>query len=433
MQLRRHQDIIAIKEGETSPAVAFHARNLQVAQVSDDVWSSMAPTTFSNGFVMQMERFETGVQPEAYKALNEWNVENDPDVKSRSFKSKIQSLTVNVTQLCNLHCSYCAAGGDGTYGDPVAKISVEKTLPRFEFFFNKLNPGDSFHVTFLGGEPLLYPEALRAIALQARIWAQEKKIELSMSLVTNGTLLTEKVLSLLEGLDLAVTISIDGTPEQHDRARPQKTGQGSALLAYSGLERLLNNKSLFSGIRIHGVFSRNNMQVFAAYQYFLPYAVDSFELTFDITESDLDLNNQFLSEMKAVAALAYERGGEKELRKIVLFDAYFRALDQQTRTENHCGSGKSLVSLDARNKLYACPLDVGQKNLELTENLHSIEESFIEKNDCQTCWARFLCGGGCLFAHRTLTGQKHKKHISYCERTRNLISLALLYYEKSRG
>jgi uncharacterized protein len=147
-----------------------------------------------------------------------------------------------------------------------------------------------------------------------------------------------------------------------------------------------------------------------------------------------------MAEMTKVAEIAYARGGESSLRKISLFNSYFMALDEQVRSENHCGSGKSLLSLDARNKIYACPLDVGIKN-EVVGELTSIEDSklealqptLIEKNNCGNCWARYLCGGGCMFTHRAITGNKHKKHVSFCERTRYFISLTLMYYEKCRG
>lgn len=399
----------------------------------------MAPTTFDNGFVMSMDNSEPEVDLEAFEALEGWNLEINPDAKSISSKFKINSLTLNVTQICNLHCTYCAAGGDGTYGDPVARISVEKVLPQILFFMNKLKEGENFHITFLGGEPLIYPEAIQLIANYVNTIANQKYLTSSFNVITNASLVTDQNLEILTSIKASITVSIDGPPEAHDRARPQKNGKGSSQAVIAGLKKILTRKSELGRILLHAVFSKQNLEVEQAYLFFSEFNVDAYEFTFDITESDAGANQKFMSEMNRVADLAYSRGGETELRKILLFDNYFKALDQQRKTENYCGTGKSLLSFDSNSKLYPCPLEVGKKpeilgeaqNLDMVL-LEKLQAPLIEKNNCQNCWARFLCGGGCLFSHKSLTGDKHKKHVSFCERTRYLISISILYYEKSR-
>lgn len=439
MIMRRHKDIVAFKAGASAP-IAFHARNLEVAQISPEAWNSMAPSTFSNPFSVNMEATETGVEPTALLSLEDWHQENSSEAYTKSFGNTVKTLTLNVTQICNLHCSYCAAGGDGTYGDPVAKISLEKTLPQLSYFINKLKANESFSIIFLGGEPLLYPDALKHIADYAKQLCLEKSVTSSFSVITNGTLINEKVLDILCSIKAHVTISIDGAPEEHDKARPQKNGQGSAEQAYKGLEALLSRKGDLGEILVHSVFSRQNLEVEKAYKYLSQFPVDKFEFTFDVTEADAAANQKFIAEMSKVAEIAFAKGGESALRRISMFNAYFDALDSQRRTENYCGTGKSLLSIDANNKIFACPLDVGHRQEQVgegsslnSEALGDLSQSLVEKNNCQTCWARFLCGGGCLFVHKSLTGNKHKKHVSFCERTRSLIALSLLYYERSRG
>lgn len=439
MQLRRHLDIVAIKNGAQAP-LAFHARNLEVASISEEAWNSMAPTTFDNGFEMKMLPEEKGVVPSAYEALNEWQLEESAQVTSYQPEFKIKTLTLNVTQLCNLHCSYCAAGGDGTYGDPVARVSIDKTFPQIEFFLNRLSPGDTFQIIFLGGEPLLYPEAIKAIAEHTQQLALSKKIAPSFHVITNATLITKSIVDMLSAISAHVTVSIDGPPEIQDLTRPQKNGVGSAHQTVRGLEMLIARKKELGTILLHAVFSKNNLEPVRVYEYFRGFNVDAYEFTFDVTSSDTTDSAKFINEMTQVMKLAFSRGGEQELRKFKLFDSYFNALDNQSRMENHCGSGKTLLSVDSRNKIYACPLDVGNSKNLVGESqtvdedkLKDLQMSFIEKNNCQTCWARFICGGGCLFAHKSLTGSKNQKHPSYCERTRYLLAETILYYEQCRG
>jgi uncharacterized protein len=147
-----------------------------------------------------------------------------------------------------------------------------------------------------------------------------------------------------------------------------------------------------------------------------------------------------MEQMTKLAAAAFAKGGEGALRKIRGFEQYFQALDHQQRTENHCGAGKSFLMLDARNRIYTCPWDVNDpkeqvgQGEELNEKaLAAYQKPLLEVNHCENCWARFLCGGGCMFAHKHASGDKNIKNSQFCERTRFMVALTLIYYERCRS
>ena len=120
VELLRHQNILAIKTAGRT--LGFHSHNLEVAEISDEAWSALKNSASS----------------EALNELIEWNQFVNPDTKDSSNQFGIRSITLNVNQICNLHCHYCAAGGDGSYGDPVKKISIEKTLPQITWMLEWL-------------------------------------------------------------------------------------------------------------------------------------------------------------------------------------------------------------------------------------------------------------------------------------------------------
>ena len=162
MEIRRHKDIIAFRQtGDhslDSPAiVAFHARNLEVAEVTPDLFNQMSPIDLSKGMVPE---HDVNLTTQEAQQLEAWDAEINPEVKNGKLGFGIRSITLNVTQICNLKCHYCAAGGDGTYGDPVTRISIEKTLPQLKFLIEKVPAGRKFHISFVGGEPFLYPNSL---------------------------------------------------------------------------------------------------------------------------------------------------------------------------------------------------------------------------------------------------------------------------------
>jgi len=431
VQLRRHKDIVAFRRKEDDAPLAFHARNLELAEISEELWQSMTSSALSSN--------SSTSSASEIEELEDWHLESNPEVRSGHVELGIRSLTINVTQICNLKCTYCAAGGDGTYGQAQAKISVEKTIPQLKYFLDKVPSGGAFRITFLGGEPLLYPEGIEALSSYVRMATAGRNIKVIFSIVTNGTLFNEKTLAVLKTIKANVTVSLDGPAQYNDVVRPLKNGSGSTHLVEEGLKRLLAEKESLGKVTIHGVFHQGNMQILEAYRFYQGFAVDKLEFTYGVSEKSEEASQHFVEQMNAVAAEAYAKGGESALRKIALFDQYFSALDQQQQTENFCGAGKSYLMIDARNNVFTCPWDVGNKSEQVGQGAHvdetllkPYEQALIEKNNCQNCWARYLCGGGCMFVHKQSTGEKNKKDQLFCDRTRSLILTSLFYYKQSR-
>ena len=433
-EIRRHKDFVAFKKPGVAP-YSFHARNIQVAEISEDLWNSLPEGSFTSAEEFEIKEDQND---ETSKIIKIWEeLEGTAQLESRA-RNKF-NLTLNVTQLCNLHCHYCAAGGDGTYGDPVGQISVAKTLPQVKMLMDRIPEGGVFNITFLGGEPLMYPKAIQLIGEYTRELATSKNIQAGFQIITNGTLINNEVLDLLAPLKPTITFSLDGPPEINDSRRPQRNGKSSTDQAIKGLEALVARKAEFGTILMHAVFNKSHLDVVKVWEFYQGFNIDKMEFTYDVTEKDEVSNQAFTDSLKQAAALAFAKGGEKELRRIHFFDLFFDQLDNQYKKENHCGTGKSLLSLDSRNKFYQCPLEVSFKERMVGEDssvnwnsLKPLEKPLIELNNCQTCWARHMCGGGCLFNHESLTGDKHTKHVTYCFRTRHLLSEVFMYYKNCR-
>lgn len=434
LEVRRYKDIVAFKSEGQIPW-AFHARNMETAEVSTETWDSLPLAEFisdnSKDFLVSNDSTEE---------VKEWEASENTEVTTNELKFGIRSLTINVTQICNLHCTYCAAGGDGTYGDVVKKISIEKTLPQIKFFLDQLKPDSSFHISFLGGEPLLYPEALKAIAEYTQSEAQRKNISTSFKVTTNGTLLTEKNVEILNSLGIGVIISLDGPSEINDSRRPSKTGLGSTEKVLSGLNTLASNRTNIPFIELHAVMDPGHSDVETTYEFFRTLPVDRFEFTFSVNNSNPDSSKNFVLSFEKAAEKAAAIGGEKELRRFTHLDRYFNILDNQERIENHCGLGKSLAIADARNRLFNCPWTVGDKANQIGDDttldydqIGKYSKSIVEMNNCQNCWARFLCGGGCSFVHGSVKGTGLNKKNDFCFRTRYLSAVALKHYTMIRG
>jgi MoaA/NifB/PqqE/SkfB family radical SAM enzyme len=128
----------------------------------------------------------------------------------------VRRLTVELTNVCNLHCSYCLRDEDALYHAPANFLPVD--------LFARIAAGarDAMgveHIMFTGGEPTLHRQFADIVATVA-------ELSLTCSFVTNGWHF-ERVWPLLaEHRDTVthVSFSLDGTtPAAHDRWR----GKGS--------------------------------------------------------------------------------------------------------------------------------------------------------------------------------------------------------------
>lgn len=426
----RHENIVGFKvpkafEGDAD-FVAYHIENMEVAAISEQVFNNLS----------------NPAEKTIVDEIADWNASLHQDQSSSDDlnKNKIKSVNLNVTQICNLHCTYCAAGGDGSYGDPVKQISVEKTLPQLKFFMDKLSVGDRFHVSFLGGEPLLYPEGIELICEYVTQYALDKKLKPTFKITTNGTLLNDKIISILKTYKPSFVISMDGPPEINDVLRPQKNKESTSKAILENLNRIFSIKAQIGVVSVHAVFSKQHLDVMKTYKFFSEFAFDSMDFMFSVTENDRAANERYIQEMEKVAALAWQKGKEQELRKIYIFDHYFDLLDDQRKLKNHCGLGKTLAVIDSRNRIFNCPWTVGNakdqigKDLVLdTPKLESYTADLIDRNNCQTCWAKYLCGGGCSFIHHsTHNNVDVRKNELFCERTRDISGLAIYYFSLSR-
>ena len=433
MEIRGHKDILAVRDGEG--IFALHARNLEVASLSEEAWTTLSP--------MSLLEAQAQSLPQSSAALNDllaWEASNSTEISEDTNRFGVRSLVINITQICNLHCDYCAAGGDGTYGDPITKISIEKTIPQLKFFLSQVPKGERFHISFLGGEPLLYPQILGALAHYVLSVAETENLTPSFKVTTNGTLVTPEALNVLRGMRAHVTVSLDGPAAIHDRQRKTRSNEGTFENALTGLLLLLSHRQDLASVGINSVFNDLHTDVETTWTTLSQLPVDYLEFTYSVSPQNHEATQRFNASLAKTLDLAWQKGGDTELRRINNIREIFDRLDEQKRRLNHCGLGKNFLVVDSRNRLWNCPWTVGQKDNQLGsgteldyDRFEKYQKSQIEMNGCESCWARFLCGGGCSFIHGSTKGTATEKKIDFCQRTRFLMAQALVYYGRSRA
>jgi uncharacterized protein len=135
----------------------------------------------------------------------------------------LATMVLNVTNKCNLACTYCYEYGEDKIVDTEngrkPKFMSEATArDAVEFMLKESGSSPRAHLTFFGGETLLNFPVLKTTVAYARQRAAEMGKEVDFSMTTNATLLKPEIIEFLVENEVGVTISIDG-PRRLDSAR----------------------------------------------------------------------------------------------------------------------------------------------------------------------------------------------------------------------
>lgn len=172
-------------------------------------------------------------------------------------KEGIKSLTLEVTEACNLRCRYCIfSGGYANWRSHGHRRMSEATaLAAIDLYLKNSRNSDTVMIGFYGGEPLLNFGLIRRCCdyVKSREREDGRHRDIHFSLTTNGTLLTDDKLEYLIRNNFSVSFSLDGPQEIHDRYRVFADGQGTFEFVFPIIQRIyreypryFNEKILFN-------------------------------------------------------------------------------------------------------------------------------------------------------------------------------------------
>lgn len=110
---------------------------------------------------------------------------------------------------CNLRCPHCYVGHmlERPSGDPIGSSD-----PKLVADFLACLPGNNLAGCFVGGEPFLHPDFMRALMADKRL------ANFRWSVTTNGMFDFEQMADIIERLS-NIAFSVDGLPPDHNRTR----------------------------------------------------------------------------------------------------------------------------------------------------------------------------------------------------------------------
>jgi uncharacterized protein len=322
----------------------------------------------------------------------------------------IRALSLAVAQKCNLGCSYCYAKG-GDFGGPARNMPADVARASVDLLLAEAKPGDRLNLAFLGGEPLANRAVLHETTGYAARLARGRGLSLGFSITTNGTLVGAADIDLFEAHGFAVTVSLDGPRDTHDRLRPYKGGAGSfdRILANIG-PALARQGRMQVSARIT-VTPRNldlpeTLDAFVALGF---HSVGFSPMLSAPADSADEMDDAALAAMLDRMIACGRRfedvaAAGRRYPFANLLNA-LKELHKGTHRPYACGAGAGYLAVSAEGELAACHRFVGDDagamgslaaGLDRAAQVAWLAERHVHRQSpCSQCWARYLCGGGC--------------------------------------
>ena len=321
----------------------------------------------------------------------------------------LAALSLAIAQKCNLGCTYCYAQ-QGEFGGPAKNMELADALRAVDLLVGNAEPGARLNLAFLGGEPLVNRKVLRAATLHASELANGRGANMTFSITTNGTLLTEDDGRFFEEHGFAVTISIDGPREVHDALRPFKGGAGSYDAVMKRVAPLLKMQQRMQ-VSARVTVTPRNLSLRETLDTFIDAGFHSVGFSpmlsaptgkGEMQSEDLEL---MLGEMIGCGR-EFERASQGGRRyPFANMVNAMREIHRGTHRPYPCGAGAGYLGVSADGELAACHRFVGDENgamgslddgVDLTRQADWLSARHVHRQEpCQSCWARYLCGGGC--------------------------------------
>lgn len=346
-------------------------------------------------------------QQTAFDALGIPAVDAIDDTPPRDIP--LHALSLAVAQKCNLGCTYCYAEG-GSFGDTAKNMTAGVAVSAVDRLIDDAPSGGRVNLSFLGGEPLVNREVLQHTTRYASEKARLKGLEIGFSVTTNGTLVTPEDGEFFEEFGFAVTVSLDGVGDKHDLLRPYPGGGGTYDRILHRIEPLLKQqRSMQVSARV--TVTPANLDLLETLNEFIRMGFHSvgFSPLLSAPKQAGEMKTPDLELMLAEMI----RCGNTFKNNVVAGRRYpftnivnaMREIHKGTHRPYPCGAGAGYFGVSADGDLFACHRFVGDSEAQLgnvslgvdsQQQANWLSNRHVHfQQPCSSCWARYLCGGGC--------------------------------------
>ncbi|MEP3437944.1 MAG: radical SAM protein [Hoeflea sp.] len=350
----------------------------------------------------------------------------------------LKDLVLNISQICNLACSYCYAEDL----NKSKKIMLPQTCRDAIDRALHLSKGGLKSLKFLGGEPAL---AFTEICL-AVDHVEMRSAELgfpppSFVIVTNGTVVTDEMIEFFCSRNFYVLVSMDGEQSIHDHLRPFSGGRGSYNKASETIGKFRQSGN---PVAVEAVYTRTHYQhgvgVRDVVSHFLDLGVREMQITLALGSwhgegayAEIEKVSRDFSNVARDCIRSFLSDDPFLLRGIqFVIDGFVN----KAKNSHVCGAGRSFMAVNYDGEAFPCYLleseetSYGFIGKDWDQERYSrISKKFVENGKdyhetCGTCWANEICQS-CLGSSFLLEKKIAKPPAWFCGVQKTLISAVL--------
>ena len=356
----------------------------------------------------------------------------------------IKALCLHVSHDCNLRCQYCfASTGDFGTGHRMT-MDVETAKKAIDFVIQRSGSRRNIEVDFFGGEPLMAMDTVKATVDYARSLEEKHGKNFRFTITTNGVLLNEENIAYINREMSNAVLSLDGRPEVNDKMRKTISGTGSYDVILPKFQKLVEGRG-DKDYYLRGTFTRYNRDFSADVMHIADQGFQNVSVEPVVGSPDCDYT--FREEDLPGILAEYEKLAEQLLhRPDVNFFHFNVDLSQGPcviKRLRGCGAGCEYVAITPEGDIYPCHQFVGNEEYKLG-NLYEdtfnmdLSHRFGELNvytrpDCQQCWARFYCSGGCSASNLLVNGDIKIPNRFGCDMQRKRLECAIAMKAQQAG
>ena len=319
-------------------------------------------------------------------------------------------LQWHLSENCNLKCLHCYQENHKTIQLEFGKLVI--IYKQFKELLNKKKMKG--HINITGGEPLCNPYLFKLLDL-----IKEDSDFISFSILTNGTLINEKVAKKIKSYNpLYVQVSLEGGRKTNDYIR----GKGTYKKIAEGIVNL-RKEDIFTSISFTAT-SLNYKEFPKVVRYARKYDVNNVwsDRFIPLGDSDKSLALNYEQIREYLEIMNKERNKLKKIKNNNTTISMYRALQFQMTNDfaYGCTAGDTLLTVMENGDLVPCrrmPITIGNlfdRNMYDLYIKSDVLKDLREKNipdECINCEHSEICHGGlkCL----TYAMYKNLNHKDY--------------------
>ncbi len=356
-------------------------------------------------------------------------------------QAKIPTIMyLNVSTYCNLACKYCFIENSPLSSQKYEKMSFETAKIAIDKFLAELDKNEivDSQIIFYGGEPLTNWNVIKDIINYIQ---DEKKSDITLTIITNGTLLNKEIISYLMSHHIGIGISIDGPKFINDKNRIFKSGNESVYEKAMNSVKLLNdmNSSYCVSATVTPDVVENEDEV-------LEWLIDNkikniFWNLYHYSTKDNNWEKHYnkMSDfiLKSYKILKDNNIGEEKVQEQI------EMFLNQTFKFHSCGAvGLNQLTIKPNGDVCICQGDsrsyknvVGNiVNDEISDILNNPKNAqwlkmyTIDNEKCKYCPAISVCGGGCPLQAEALFGKRTALDEASCIYYKKLLEWLIKQY-----